>query len=105
MKTIAITVLLTTGAVSYAQTNRINHYSHSGSLATLNIFKANDNMGLGCGSSLNYELTPSIDSTTIIWDSAQVDSNKVCAPGQPKNSIKAINPKPDTSKIYNRGPK
>jgi len=41
----------------------------------------------------------------ILWDSAQLDSNKVCTPKQPTNSLKGITPKVDTSKVYNRGPK
>jgi hypothetical protein len=88
-----------------AQTNRINHYSHSGSLATLDIFKANDNMGLGCGSAYTTEFTPAIDTNTILWDSVQLDSTKVCTPQPPKQSMKAIDPRVDTSKVYNRGPK
>lgn len=87
-----------------AQTNRINHFSHSGSLATLDIFSANDNMGLGCGSVYRGEFKPSVDSTTVIWDSVKMDTNKVCTP-QPQKKGKAIDPKVDTSGIYNRGPK
>lgn len=105
MKKLVASILIILGTATYAQTNRINHFSHSGSIATLNIFKANDNMGLGCGSSLKYEMNPSSDTTTVLWDSTQVDSNKVCKPKPPTSVIKAIRPKVDTSKVYNRGPK
>lgn len=106
MKRIIILIALTgSGYAMKAQTNRINHFSHSGSLATLNSFKANDNMGLGCGSVYRGEITPSIDSNTVIWDSVKVDSNKVCTPKPPQKGMKAIDPRVDTSEIYNRGPK
>ena len=105
MKSIVVSALILTSGIMYSQTNRINHFSHSGSLATLDIFKANDNMGLGCGSTFKTEITPSIDSNTVIWDSVKVDSNKVCTPQPPKPGMKAIDPRPDTSKAYNRGPK
>lgn len=90
---------------SLSQTNQINHYSHSGSPSTLKILKARDNMGLGCGSAMRNEFTPSIDTNTVIWDSIKADSNKVCTPNSPSSTIKSINPKQDTSKVYNRGPK
>jgi hypothetical protein len=67
---------------TYAQTNRINHYSHSGSSKTLDVFKANDNMGLNCGSVSSQEFIP--DTTVFIHkrDSAQIDTSKykVCKP-------------------------
>ncbi len=88
-----------------AQTNRINHFSHSGTHATLNFFTANDNMGLGCGSVYNAELKPYEDTTTVFLDSVALDSAKVCTPKPPMDGMKSIYPKPDTSRVYNRGPK
>ncbi|CAG5086150.1 hypothetical protein [Parvicella tangerina] len=105
MKKLILTCIVMSGFGAMAQTNRINHYSHSGKLSTLNIFKSNDNMGLGCGSVYKGEVNPSLDTNTVIWDSTKVDSNKVCTPITPANRMKAIRPKVDTSKVYNRGPK
>lgn len=105
MKKIIFVVALIGGVTVSAQTNRVNHFSHSGSLATLDIFNANDNMGLGCGSSLKTEFSPAVDSNIVLWDSVNVDSTKVCTPKPPQDGMKAIDPKADTSKIYNRGPK
>lgn len=105
MKGILISAMLLCGTCLTAQTNRINHFSHSGSITTLNIFKANDNMGLGCGSAYKNEISPTLDTNTVLWDSVKVDSNKVCAPKPPQKGMRAIDPKADTSKVYNRGPK
>lgn len=105
MKNIILLVGIISGLTVTAQTNRINHYSHSGSLATMNIFKSNDNMGLGCGSVFRGEVNPSLDTNTVIWDSTKVDSNKVCTPKPPAERMNAIRPRVDTSKVYNRGPK
>lgn len=81
MKNLILTATLVTSAgIVSAQTNRINHYAHSGSESTLNVFAANDNMGLGCGSSSYIEFTP---DTTKILDSVFLntpDSVKVCTP-------------------------
>lgn len=67
---------------AYAQTNRINHYSHSGNNATLSIFKANDNMGLNCGSPYNKEYSPDTTNNLTIHDSVFLDTTKpkVCKP-------------------------
>lgn len=105
MRVLFSILILSVTVSTFGQTNRINHFSHSGSLATINIFKANDNMGLGCGSVYKNEYSPSVDTTTVKWDSVQVDSNKVCTPNQPVKSIKALHPRQDTSHVYNRGPK
>ncbi|MCB9195034.1 MAG: hypothetical protein H6598_02315 [Flavobacteriales bacterium] len=90
-----------------AQTNRINHYSHSGKTGTLNIFKANDNLGLGCGSALKNEyVPPAMDTNAVLWgDSLKIDSTKTCTPPNNSTGMKAIEKKIDTSSVYNRGPK
>ncbi len=81
MKNLITFSLITLGLSAYSQTNRINHYSHSGSSSTLEIFSSNDNMGLGCGSAYGVEYVP--DSTIkLLPDSIQIDTtkNKVCKP-------------------------
>ena len=49
-------VLIGASFSNFAQTNRISHYSHSGTSATLSIFSAADNMG--CGEALRGEYVP-----------------------------------------------
>lgn len=78
-----LTIFLTTLSIqSFGQTNRINHYSHSGSTRTLDIFKSNDNMGLNCGSISNKEYQPDTISHKTFLDSTKMDTtkNKVCKP-------------------------
>lgn len=105
MKELILTIGLISSISCLGQTNRINHYSHSGKTSTINIFTANDNMGLGCGQAYKTEYIPHIDTNTIIWDSASIDTtNKVCTPPTtPQNTMRAIERKADTSSIYNRG--
>jgi hypothetical protein len=79
---LATLILAITTSLNYAQTNRINHYSHSGKVSTMNIFKANDNMGLGCGSSIATEYIPDSNRINKMIDSSSIDSlkPKVCVP-------------------------
>lgn len=78
---LTVSILMILVFSNYAQTNRINHYSHSGKSTTINIFKANDNMGLGCGSSFATEYTPDTTKKNVM-DSIRKDSlkTKVCIP-------------------------
>ena len=49
-KIIAISVFVIGASMSsIGQTNRVSHFSHSGNIATLDIFKSADNMGCGHG--------------------------------------------------------
>ncbi len=71
-------VLIATTAQTFGQTNRINHYSHSGSSKTIEIFKANDNMGLNCGSISNKEYQP--DTNLSIKPVLDTTKNKISKP-------------------------
>lgn len=76
MKKITLAGILLIGVTfsNYAQTNRINHYSHSGSSTTLSIFAAADNMG--CGEALRGEYIPDTTAKPIKIIK-EVDSTKV----------------------------
>ena len=76
--TIAAIILCGTSTAHFAQTNRINHFSHSGTSATLSIFEAADNMG--CGEVLRGEYEP---DTTLKIKAIKPDSTKTI----PKNTI------------------
>lgn len=89
MKTLTITTLLILGAsaTNFAQTNRINHFSHSGKSATLAIFKSADNMG--CGEALRGEYVP--DTTQKIkYIIEEIDTTK----SKQKESIEIPKSKP-----------
>ncbi len=78
--------LLGISITTLGQTNRINHYSHSGNDATLHIFKSSDNMG--CGEVLKHEYEP--DTIKKAKKKEVIDSTKI------KNAIlipKAIPPR------------
>lgn len=97
-----ISGVLMVGTLCYGQTNRINHFSHSGQLATINIFKSNDNMG--CGQINNLEIKPTApEAGTIKWDSTFKDTtNQKVIPRQNQNSLKPLEQKVDTSSIHNK---
>lgn len=77
---------------SIAQTNRINHFSHSGNQSTLSIFKSNDHMGLNCGSPYNQEYIPDTTAILFVADSTKLDSikSKVCTPN---NTVPVVTPR------------
>jgi hypothetical protein len=81
-RVIFISVIIITTTQLYGQTNRINHYSHSGAKITLSTFKSDDNMGLNCGSIGYKEYVPDSSKITFVVDSIQTDTTikKVCKP-------------------------
>jgi hypothetical protein len=66
MKNLTLTSLIVISATitTFSQTNRINHYSHSGSNSTLDIFSSKDNMG--CGEALRGEYVPDTTQKPMI---------------------------------------
>jgi hypothetical protein len=81
-RAIYISGLLAASIQFYGQTNRVNHYSHSGAKSTLSIFKSEDNMGLNCGSIGYKEYVPDSSKITFVVDSVQTDTTikNVCKP-------------------------
>lgn len=59
---------------SFGQTNRVNHFSHSGTTATLSIFEAADNMG--CGEALRGEYVPDTTLQKVQIKPAKIDTTK-----------------------------
>lgn len=76
MNKITLTVILAIGSTfaGYSQTNRINHFSHSGSKSTLAIFESKDNMG--CGEALRGEYVPDT-SVNHIFKIEKIDTSKI----------------------------
>jgi hypothetical protein len=83
--TLASLFVLSTTITAFSQTNRINHYSHSGSTSTLDIFASKDNMG--CGEALRGEYVPDstikplikiekVDTTKQLKNSIELPTNK-----------------------------
>ncbi len=83
----AASILIGSTVITYSQTNRINHFSHSGKSSTLNIFASKDNMG--CGEALRGEYVPDTTKNPII-KIEEIDTSKI------KNSVeipKSKNPR------------
>jgi hypothetical protein len=97
MKSTIIILALGLASTGYAQTNRVSHYSHSGSTNTLNIFANPDNMGCGEHNFKEYEPPTPIQLEAIKLDSTASDSLKIDSLVCKDPKLKKVSPLPRIS--------